>query len=190
LVKEYEIDTKTTYFSVDKVASNTIGTTAHLQEGQVVSVYDLLRGLMLPSGNDAANCLAENFGQRLLFTKRAGMIKKPDKEDSKTKEQDDDKICKKNKKRFVKEMNRVAISLHLSRTQFANPHGLSDKSNHSTAFELAKLACHCMRGYKDFEKMVNTKAHNAITYLPIKKAAEVLNKPIDELQSYVEKTPF
>jgi hypothetical protein len=47
-----------------------------------------------------------------------------------------------------------------------------------------------MRGYKDFEKLVTTKAYNAVTYLPIKKAAEVLNKPIDELQSYVVKTPF
>jgi D-alanyl-D-alanine carboxypeptidase len=30
LVKEYEIDMKTTYFPVDKVSAATIGTTAHL----------------------------------------------------------------------------------------------------------------------------------------------------------------
>jgi hypothetical protein len=47
-----------------------------------------------------------------------------------------------------------------------------------------------MRIHKDFEKMVNTKAHNAVTYLPIKKAAEVLNKSIDELKPFVESTPF
>jgi D-alanyl-D-alanine carboxypeptidase (penicillin-binding protein 5/6) len=28
-----------------------------------VSIWDLLYGLMLPSGNDAAVCLAENIGQ-------------------------------------------------------------------------------------------------------------------------------
>lgn len=35
-------------------------------EGQVLSIWDLLHGLMLPSGNDAAMVLAENFSHRLL----------------------------------------------------------------------------------------------------------------------------
>lgn len=47
-----------------------------------------------------------------------------------------------------------------------------------------------MRQFKDFQKMVNTKAHNAVTYLPIKKAAEVLKTPMDELESFVAPTPF
>jgi len=38
--------------------------------------------------------------------------------------------------------------------------------------------------------MVNTKAFNAVTYLPIRKASEMLKKPLDELQAFVEKTPF
>ena len=42
LSKEFDIDMKTTYFPVDKVAANTIGTTANLIEGQCVTVYDLL----------------------------------------------------------------------------------------------------------------------------------------------------
>ena len=33
---------------------------------------------MLPSGNDAANCLAENFGMRIIMQrKRPGEIRKP-----------------------------------------------------------------------------------------------------------------
>ncbi len=38
------------------------GTSANLIENEYVTIYDLLHGLMLPSGNDAAYSLAENFG--------------------------------------------------------------------------------------------------------------------------------
>jgi D-alanyl-D-alanine carboxypeptidase (penicillin-binding protein 5/6) len=39
------------------------GTSAELVEGDSLSVWDLLHGLMLPSGNDAALALAEYFGK-------------------------------------------------------------------------------------------------------------------------------
>ena len=42
------------------------GTSAKLRTGDVLSVWDLLHGLMLPSGNDAAITLAEHFGQYLF----------------------------------------------------------------------------------------------------------------------------
>ncbi len=38
------------------------GTSANLKENQQYLIIDLLYGLMLPSGNDSAVCLAENFG--------------------------------------------------------------------------------------------------------------------------------
>jgi len=41
------------------------GTTAKIWTGDELSVWDMLHGLMLPSGNDAAMCLAENFGEYL-----------------------------------------------------------------------------------------------------------------------------
>ena len=50
---------------VSAVAAAVIGTSAHLREGDSLSVRDLLFGLMLPSGNDAAIVLAEHFGPRL-----------------------------------------------------------------------------------------------------------------------------
>ncbi len=40
--------------SVSRNAAATIGTTANLHTGDVLTVTDLLHGLMLPSGNDAA----------------------------------------------------------------------------------------------------------------------------------------
>ena len=51
---------------MSKNASSIGGTSAKLKTGDVLSVWDLLHGLMLPSGNDAAICLAEHFGQYLF----------------------------------------------------------------------------------------------------------------------------
>jgi len=42
------------------------GTSADIQEGDSFTVEQLLYGLMLPSGNDAAIALAEHFGQIIL----------------------------------------------------------------------------------------------------------------------------
>ena len=50
---------------VSKTAASVGGTTARLRTGDELSVWDALHGLMLPSGNDAATCLAEHFGQYL-----------------------------------------------------------------------------------------------------------------------------
>lgn len=38
------------------------GTSARLTSGMEISVWDLLFGLMLPSGNDSAVCIAETVG--------------------------------------------------------------------------------------------------------------------------------
>ena len=42
------------------------GTTAELKEGDRVTIQDLLYGLLLPSGNDAAVTLAENFNNIII----------------------------------------------------------------------------------------------------------------------------
>ncbi len=47
------------------------GSTAAIRAGEKISVLELLYGLMLPSGNDAAQALAEHFGPRLSGTKIA-----------------------------------------------------------------------------------------------------------------------
>lgn len=55
-----------TIIKASRFASQQIGTTAKLTEGHTFSLWDLLHGLMLPSGNDAAVALAEYFGNYLL----------------------------------------------------------------------------------------------------------------------------
>ena len=54
---------------VSKYASKAPGTSANLKMGDSLTIKDLLFGLMLPSGNDAAIALAEFFGY-FLFEKR------------------------------------------------------------------------------------------------------------------------
>lgn len=51
------------------VAANIRGTTANLRKGDYLTIEQLLYGLMLPSGNDAAFALAKYFG-KMIFNRR------------------------------------------------------------------------------------------------------------------------
>jgi len=100
-------------------------------------VYDLLIGLMLPSGNDAALVLAENFGRLLIA------------ESCKTSTQSLKDFCEKDPyepeyskmciSRFVKRMNHENQKLKLNNSTYSNPHGLSDKANKSSAQDVVRL---------------------------------------------------
>ena len=59
----------TTKVTVSDVASDIRGTCANLESGDIMSVEQLLYGLMLPSGNDAAFALAQYYG-KLLYKKK------------------------------------------------------------------------------------------------------------------------
>jgi D-alanyl-D-alanine carboxypeptidase (penicillin-binding protein 5/6) len=79
-----------------------------LRPGERMTVRDLLRGLLLASGNDAAMALAVGVsGSRTAF---------------------------------VRQMNQQASALGLEDTHFANPIGLDQDGNYSTAADLARLA--------------------------------------------------
>lgn len=69
LITQMNINPHKVFLRVSKKASTIGGTSAFLREGQRLNVYDLLVGLMLPSGNDAAVVLAEHFGRYLVFEK-------------------------------------------------------------------------------------------------------------------------
>ena len=62
-------------------------------------------------------------------------------------------------------MNRTAVNgFHLKCTSFTNPHGLADKGNHSTAFDIAMLAFNALKD-NHFRDIVNKQKHECITYL-------------------------
>jgi serine-type D-Ala-D-Ala carboxypeptidase (penicillin-binding protein 5/6) len=83
-----------------------------LRTGQRISVRDLLYGLILRSGNDAAHTLAIDAAD--------------------------------SESRFVAQMNRYAAALGLSHTHYANPVGLDEKGNYSTALDLMTLTRHLL----------------------------------------------
>ena len=66
IMRKIKLDARKTLLQASKNAATTGGTSARLKTGDVPSVWDLLHGLMLPSGNDAATVLAEHFGQYLF----------------------------------------------------------------------------------------------------------------------------
>jgi len=105
-------------------ADNTPGSTSDVRAGELVSVGDLLYGLMLPSGNDAAVALAEHFGKRL-----------GDKPEGNGRDVQDDPYGV-----FVDAMNRKAAELGMNSTHFNNPHGLPSPGHQTTARDLARLA--------------------------------------------------
>ena len=79
-----------------------------LEAGERIEVRDLLLGLLLVSGNDAANALAQAA---------AG-----------------------SEEEFVAEMNDAAARLGLDDTSYANPIGLDEAGNYSSARDLVDLA--------------------------------------------------
>lgn len=84
-----------------------------IRPGQRISVRDLIYGLILRSGNDAAHTLA---------VAAAG-----------------------SQGRFVRQMNRRAAALGLTDTHYANPIGLDQRGNFSSAFDLATLTRRLLR---------------------------------------------
>ena len=75
-------------------------------------------------------------------------------------------------------------------TNYANPHGLADKSNHSTALELAYLANYAMRN-DVFRQVVNTKSFTSINFAPLKRCKKLPNYDFNTWQLYDERDiPF
>lgn len=85
---------------------------ADLVEGEILSVKELLYGLMLPSGNDAAYTLARGVGN--VVGKMQG---------------EDEAI-----EYFIEMMNQKAKEIGAVHTNFENPHGLHS-DNHYTTLE-------------------------------------------------------
>lgn len=100
---------------------------------------------MLPSGNDAAYLIAEFGGFLLTLAKTQPDASLPELiYDFSTMEAlFESKPSYVNL--FIKEMNLIAKSIKMNMSNFANPHGLSNTSNYSTASDLCKLSTFSMR---------------------------------------------
>lgn len=126
-------------------ADKTPGSTSGLKTGETISIRELLYGLMLPSGNDAATAFAEFAGPR--FTSGG------------------DSAAPSPVALFVAEMNRTAKDLGLKNTRYANPHGLPDNEHLSTAADQVLLASKLIQN-ELFRSYVQTRQHAATVQGP------------------------
>ncbi|WP_306184675.1 MULTISPECIES: D-alanyl-D-alanine carboxypeptidase family protein [unclassified Streptomyces] len=109
---------------------------AHLIVGDKVTVRQLLYGLMLPSGCDAAYALADKFGSGSTRDTRV--------------------------KSFIGKMNAAAKGLKLTNTHFDSFDGIGKGSNYSTPRDLTKIASSAMKS-STFRTIVKTKSYTAKT---------------------------
>lgn len=104
---------------LNKVAAGS--SVAEIKKGDTLTVEQLVAGMLLPSGNDAAYILAAEAG-RAMYGEKGSSVST------------DDAV-----NRFVKEMNDQAKLLGMNGTNFANPDGIHFDSHYSTYADLATL---------------------------------------------------
>ncbi|MDH6225965.1 D-alanyl-D-alanine carboxypeptidase [Streptomyces sp. MJP52] len=109
---------------------------ARLIVGDRVTVRQLLYGLMLPSGCDAAYALADTFGKG---STRAARVRS-----------------------FIGRMNATAGRLGMRDSRFDSFDGISNGSTWSTPRDLARLGAHALRN-RVFRTVVGTRTYTART---------------------------
>lgn len=97
--------------TIQKLAATINGSEIELAQGERITVRDLLKGLLIQSGNDAAFALAEHYSQ------------KPG-----------------DYQLFVVKMNEYVSNIGLVDTVFGDPAGLDDEVGRSTAWDLAHIS--------------------------------------------------
>jgi serine-type D-Ala-D-Ala carboxypeptidase (penicillin-binding protein 5/6) len=137
-----------------KRAHGTIGSSSRVEEGEQLPVRELLYGLLLPSGNDAAVAFAEHFGGRMKTAADEHSSSDP-------------------LPRFIAEMNRTAAELGLRETHFVNPNGLPAPGHQSSARDLAKLTHHAL-ALPTFARYVSTVKRGATLHGPSARKRNVL----------------
>ncbi|MFF9362994.1 D-alanyl-D-alanine carboxypeptidase family protein [Streptomyces griseoluteus] len=116
------------------VANN--ASSAGLIVGDKVTVRQLLYGLMLPSGCDAAYVLADKYGSGSTHSARVTS--------------------------FLGKMNSAAKALNLKNTHFDSFDGIGKGTNYSTPRDLTKIASSAMKN-ANFRAIVKTKSYTAKT---------------------------
>ncbi len=117
--------------AVSARAASMIGTSAKLRAGDRLTIRELLYGMLLPSGNDAAVALAEYAGRHLDHYPGDG-----------------------NLSRFIAAMNHKAERMGMGNTRFVDVHGMG--SSISTPVDILKLSREALRNQR-FRDIVATR---------------------------------
>ncbi len=116
---------KTELFTVSEHAASIEPTKIGVIPGEKMTVDELLHGLMLVSGNDAAEVIREGID------------------------------AKYNEKIFIKAMNEKAKILGLKNTHFSNPQGFDSPQNYSSVEDLAILTHYALTNYPELASIVS-----------------------------------
>lgn len=133
--------------SLVTISANAVGVgeaSMGLTAGERLTIEELLYGAMLPSGNDAAEALAEGVG--LYFQTEHKM--------------DLDRVSARTW--FISQMNEKGKKIGLSNTRFFNPTGLDEEtiqqSSYSTVYDMMVITNYAL-GIPTFSKIVGTKSY-------------------------------
>lgn len=151
-------------------AAATVGeSSANLKEGDVLTMENALKGLMVPSGNDAAIAIAECLGVDFQSQAREAGAALHRADGSAI--DYDDPACALDA--FVAKMNEKAAELGCTDTVFENPHGLDGSQFsgdlHSTAREVAKICAYAMENeaFRSFADIPRTQ-------IPVERGGETV----------------
>lgn len=102
-----------------------------LKQNETVTYKDILYGMMIPSGNDAANVVAADLtGDHKDYSEK-----------------------------FSEMMNNRAKELGMENTHFANAHGVHDQQHYTTVRDMSKLAVEAMK-HETFREVVKTSEYS------------------------------
>lgn len=127
-------DPSTTTVTISQTAATIGESSAMLQTGDTMTLETALKALMVPSGNDAAQGIAESLGGSIRDQLRGqGATDVPDGDYD----------------AFVYAMNKTAADIGMNDSKFANPHGLDfdkyDQEMYCTARDVATMCLEAMR---------------------------------------------
>ncbi len=95
------------------------------KKGETLSVENLIRGLMIPSGNDSANVLAAAVAKKV--------------------ENNNDLSYEECEKIFTDLMNKKAEELGCKNSHFANAHGYHDDNHYTTAYDMSFITAEALK---------------------------------------------
>lgn len=132
-----------TLITVSPTAANVGESSAQLIVGDVLTLKDALKALLVSSGNDAAEAIAETLGAKFLA------------EQGTTNATPEQSV-----QAFVARMNEKSTELQLQDSVFSNPHGLDDGvyagNQHSCAADVSTMVQYGMKN-QAFRDSVNQK---------------------------------
>jgi D-alanyl-D-alanine carboxypeptidase len=114
------------------------GTKMGLQPGERQTLRNLLYGLLIPSGNDAAMTIARYVGSKTMPVRPGeGPVNA-----------------------FIRLMNKRVVQFGLKESHYANPHGLDAAGHYSSAYDLASLTWYAMH-FDTFNQIVRQPSYQA-----------------------------